>query len=565
MRPLLVPVPIHQDESLQSLVVRANEANHYESVAVTIGSRAVGRSDKQLLCACSRGDVSADELATRTHNRLADIERAQLRLAAPVVGRETDQYLVINRWRQCPECFRQAPFHRRLWALAYVTACPVHGTELIDACSACGSALDLGGRLSDACQSCGTMLPTGKSASSSALALSRAAESGLAAHTAGSPKPLADLHNRLAMAIVLTEPKYLSVRSRISPHLMDLEQMAPLVDQIGCVALSDETLGDYAGRVVRELRARWPHLPGAALVTVRRIADMAGAAMPEPLRSLLDGAPNAGGSNEDAETPFLVPPSEWEVPSEIAAEILGVSGFVLRRLLKTELVSYRLRSEDKSLFGGLRLFALDSLNTLMADLHAVAEEIDPWKEGKLPRLWDFKIDDIIPKALSGYIRVYRAEGEGLAAFRIRYQETQRARQRQALPAGFVTVQQAAERLLTYRAVVDRLMDIGKLNTMPWHGGTQRLIDIGSLEAFDRQFVLVGALAKQHGLNSTNLSEKLQSFGVEAVMGPDIDGGLVKVFWRKDVVGVDFRQVNRLKGYQTKTGRRRRTVQGISPN
>lgn len=556
MKPLLVPVPIHDGESLQGLAVRANMANHYESVGITLGVAVAGKSVQQLLHECTRGDFSAEKLAILTHNPVSSIEQAEIRLAPPVVGRETDHYLVIDRWRLCPECFDQAPFHRRLWALACVTACLVHGKTLIDSCGTCGTPLDLGSRLENLCPKCKAVYQAGKPASAAALELTEAAESGLAAHTAGNPAPLADLHTRFAIAIMLADPKYLAVRSRISPQLIDLERMAHWVERIGRFSTSDVALAEYAARVVAMLSQRWKHLPAAALVTLKRVTAVAGTALPEPMRSLVDGrypsvAPDA------LNAPLLVSPSDWEVPSEVAAEILGVSRFVLLRLLNTGLITSRLKSEDKSKNGGLVLVTLDSLEVLMAKLDAIATEVPTEQRGPLTHLWNVKIDEVIPAILSGAMALYRGEGDGLGAFRVRYQETRYAEKRRTIPEGFVTVEQAAMQLLTYRAVVDRLMDVGKLSTERWHGGHVRLIRIESLNAFDREFVLVGTLARQHGLNSTNLAEKLQFFGINAVMGPVIDGGLVKAFRRKDVAGLDFEKVKALKHYETKAGRRKR--------
>lgn len=564
MRPLLVPVPLHDGESLQGLASRAQLANHYDSVGITLGVSIATKSAQQLLHECNRGDFSAEKLAMLTHNPVSAIEKAQLRLAPPVVGRETDQYLVPHRWRLCPECFGDTAFHRRLWSLTCVTACPVHGKELIDACGDCGAPLELGCRLGSDCPKCGVRLSAGKRASTSALELATAADSALAAHTAGNPAPLAALHTRFATAVMLTDPKYLAVRSRISPQLMDLQQIASLVDRFGHIAASDQALGAYAARVVGELARRWKHLPGAATVTVKRIADIAGADLPETMQPLLNSS-GFGVSCDVADTLFLVSPSKWVVPSETAAAVLGVSRFVLLRLLKTGLVDNRLRSEEKSKNGGLVLVSLDSLQALMERLHHLATEAPTMTDGPLTRLWDHKVEEAIPAILSGSMAIYRGDGDAINAFRVRYQETQHGQQRRTIPEGLVTVEQAAKRLMTYRAVIDRLMDIGRLSTVRWHGGHVRLIEIESLEAFDREYVFVGTLAKQHGVNSTNLSEKLQAFGVYAVMGPDIDGGLVRAFRRPDLIEINFEAVKGLKWYETKAGRKKKQATGDPSN
>lgn len=53
---------------------------------------------------------------------------------------------------------------------------------------------------------------------------------------------------------------------------------------------------------------------------------------------------------------------------------------------------------------------------------------------------------------------------------------------------------------------------------------------------------------------TNFAEKLESIGVSPIAGPRIDGTLVYLFRRKDIVGVDLLSLNDMSGYSTRTGR-----------
>jgi hypothetical protein len=76
-------------------------------------------------------------------------------------------------------------------------------------------------------------------------------------------------------------------------------------------------------------------------------------------------------------------------------------------------------------------------------------------------------------------------------------------------------------------------------------------------AFEGQFALIGTLAREWGVNSTNLGEKLKSLGIKAVGGPGIDRVLTSVFKRADIASVDTQALQAIEHYPTRTGRKRK--------
>ncbi|WP_049629332.1 TniQ family protein [Cellvibrio sp. pealriver] len=73
--------------------------------------------------------------------------------------------------------------------------------------------------------------------------------------------------------------------------------------------------------------------------------------------------------------------------------------------------------------------------------------------------------------------------------------------------------------------------------------------------FDAQYVLVGTLAKELELNSTNLAEKLKSIDIEPIAGPSIDGLLTTLFRRSDLEKISKEMINSIKVYKTNAGRK----------
>jgi hypothetical protein len=106
------------------------------------------------------GDVDVQQLAQFTEHTPQEIKSAALKLNPPCPGGLYDEYVNMRRWRHCPACVRAGKSHQRSWLLAFVTACPEHGCELIDACQKCGYATPAYQVLLPYCGQCQTHLET---------------------------------------------------------------------------------------------------------------------------------------------------------------------------------------------------------------------------------------------------------------------------------------------------------------------------------------------------------------------------------------------------------------------
>lgn len=88
------------------------------------------------------------------------------------------------------------------------------------------------------------------------------------------------------------------------------------------------------------------------------------------------------------------------------------------------------------------------------------------------------------------------------------------------------------------------------------GGIRKIVvSLDDLRNFEKDFVLVGTLAKQWGVNPTNLCEKLQSLGVHPVGGRRIDKVMTSLFRRDALTNIGPAEVVEIDTYPTRTGRK----------
>lgn len=84
-----------------------------------------------------------------------------------------------------------------------------------------------------------------------------------------------------------------------------------------------------------------------------------------------------------------------------------------------------------------------------------------------------------------------------------------------------------------------------------------MVSLAEASTFEQQFALVGTLAREWGVNATNLAEKLKSLSIKAIGGPGIDRVLTSLFKRADVAGVNAEMLQTITQYPTRTGRKRK--------
>lgn len=115
----------------------------------------------------------------------------------------------------------------------------------------------------------------------------------------------------------------------------------------------------------------------------------------------------------------------------------------------------------------------------------------------------------------------------------------------------------SERLRAHPDVVRTLIRAGWLASVSCTFGGRRktVVPLDKLLEFENEFVLVGTLASEWGVNPTNLREKLQSIGVYPVGGPGLDAVMTSLFRRDALTQIDSEVIGAIEEYPTRTGRR----------
>jgi endonuclease III-like uncharacterized protein len=88
--------------------------------------------------------------------------------------------------------------------------------------------------------------------------------------------------------------------------------------------------------------------------------------------------------------------------------------------------------------------------------------------------------------------------------------------------------------------------------------TQRFVSPEELARFKAKYILPSEIAELFQTNVTNIAERIKHLGIKPISGPTIDNGLVYVFERKDIISINKQQLDKVQGYQTRTGRQKRT-------
>lgn len=532
---LPVPCPLQPGESLPGLFSRAVVRNYYGSFnslskwfGLSVSSRGFNGSYMRHL---ATGNVDIKQLAAFTEHTPEQIKQATLQLAPPSPGGRYDEYVSIHRWRYCPICVQQGKSHQKAWLVPFVTACPKHGCELVDSCQKCGRPHTVNLPLAPYCGRCQSF-PNVVEAHPLELECAKT----LITHIDNETELKAIL-DRLMTAWYLSTSEALRPHYRFSPQLRAIDEMRKHVIQIWPAACQPTHLADAIATQIENLKNRWPHLPFISRMLINRTL-IAGANLPnqeftgKPIQLLRDDDP-------------------WWVPQTVAAAAAGISDFNIQRLVDKKQVRSQLFTDvgqgDKR--HKFRMVDLNNLHALVNELYDNAIPTDD-KTG-LSNILIFPLYEVVKDVRAGKMSIFVSEGKTLSDLMVCFNETRRGVRRRRKPSDTMTSDEAAELIGTYHAVVADLVERGILNA-PRKSGRQRLlIDMKSVNAFHKKFILVGALAKQYGVNNTNLAEKLANLGIS----PAPFDALVTIYRRIDLEGINLDDIKALASYTTLTGRK----------
>ena len=121
---------------------------------------------------------------------------------------------------------------------------------------------------------------------------------------------------------------------------------------------------------------------------------------------------------------------------------------------------------------------------------------------------------------------------------------------------YLTIEEAAIRLGVYPDAVRSAYLRGFMQTGAMKGAHGRvLLQVATVDHFSENFVFVGQLATELGLPRTTLSAKLLHLGVTPISGPNLDGGLITVYRRKDVDNEIQSSLQNIAHYKSNAGRK----------
>ena len=543
------PVPClpRDGESLPGLISRIVTTNSYTDLATVASNFGVkvgrdGISDTDML-RISKGKIDFKQVSELLECKESRLKKAILNLPIAKPGSNTDSHLSINRWKICPKCMVENGTHQRFWMLSLVTACPEHELQLIDTCKSCLSPLSTTQPLTGYCLNCyETLFSSG--ATQLEISSSRVIRDSLIEYEQNNKTNLNIILERLMTVLYLSSSSSLRSRHRYSPQLMSADEIRRVISKIWVPASSKTKLSNFISIQREQFRKKWPYLPNAHKILVDRLKALG-------VTLKLSENPTTFTSKH-VECDDLC-----EIPTELAAKAAGMSGFILRRLIKAEMISSKTFSEKnhKSFFGATRLVSLFELNSLLSEIHSFAIPIEQSCGNTLVSFLSQDIIKIIERIRAGKLTLFSNGSNNLHGLSVQYNETIAYQKRFFIPNECMSSKQVSEMLNTYHAVVADLIDRNIIHLVSESVEIRHLISKSSVEEFNDNYILVGALAKLHDLNATNLSEKLAELNVLPISGPKIDGALVAIYSREDISELDFSQVKEMENYSTKTGRK----------
>lgn len=523
MKGYLVARPIYiPGESPAGLLMRAVDGNGYPSLQALIGAyfgvNSVNTWAKASYVDPSRFDQIVDALGIKdasgmspAFSRSGPTSESDRLLDGMIIPeklfRDDGRYY-------CPECLKERKFWRKLWTLKPYSVCPKHGKLLLRDCSVCSEELvPWRGKLVT-CR-CGADLRDAQSEPADPAPV----QWWLDCHNGAGPDPKMVDASLQAMTAADESGDSPSAEHRRLMAARDwiMEGQAPAY------------LADLAQQRSESLHPRIQLLP----MLCSNHAEVRGLA-----QALLQCWKHRA--------PERLPGSRRGLQTREAELALGVSCFQLKKFKRMGLVGPPVGG--KGVRGHV---SLDSVNRILYAMQASRQG----EQNVARRPQTVSTATLVKNVLSGVRQSAGYDIEhGLATLRLVAESHDDADR--GIGDEWLDVSQIAAYLNTYP---DAIRFVERKGWLPArHRDLQnrkRLIAYrADVEAFDRQYVFAGVLAKALKVNPTNLAEKLMELGVQPVSGPSVDGALVYLFRREEVARVDVNRLLSLKTYKTRAGR-----------
>jgi hypothetical protein len=529
----LVALP-HAEESPKSVLQRTghgNGANTIDQLASFCGlsveslslSHLVGESQLVQKLKAEAGD-QAERFAQCFYTRTGGLTNRQpIRMLGADVP---PAWLRCKYSAVCPLCIRDG-FSKVIFDLKFIDACPYHGVSLWSHCPSCTTRIDWRTSRFDRCRVCKVRFTDCEPNETDSHGASRV----LSHLRSGNVGKLAALVEALRVMHIDTV-QHANERNSL------LNEAASIVDQ------SRDALLRY---LTKELQ-RDSDLPRAAIAVAWRASNN------PHIRSLIKSV-----DREICTIPLQSkhsrPIEEDDVFScQEMRLLLGICDATLRRLVKSGLLERKYCDRLRA-----QVYPKCSIRELVAKLAPSAEQANG-DEPLLPEgRFTASIEDRIRAIESGRAVVTCADwSQGLRGIRVRGFRSPCA-PAQAPPQQSLSVVQVAHTLGTYPDAIRRAMKArilgGRENSIQ-RIGTSVWINEQDVRDFDRDFVFLTALAKPLGEGRTILSAKLAHVGIRPVSGPSVDGGLVPIYCRAELRGINLRSVLDAEGCVFASGRRK---------
>jgi DNA-binding transcriptional MerR regulator len=550
-----LPLPI-EGESPLSVVLRMTEMNGYSSVKGFV-YRLIKSPSKSMLFrkgifARKMSELYPEEIRRRLLGGFFE-ERPSVSSRKPVRVLNVDLPATAVRfyWQAvCPSCAKEG-YYRAETCVALFEYCPKHSRRLVRNCPECGAVFGPGQRGINQCQ-CKAPISTIESPRGFAFgervlyeAMARGDQQRvsqmLAYVTVLEIERETDLVKRsrlLGYAALLTIAPRQGVRAfarhqaRRYPELLPRVALARLISSVSPASDLAEQLARTLSREVK-----------ISLVPPEQMN-----APTWPTQSAEPTSPSQAPTTADSENLLLL------LDSRAASAALNVSTHsltaleragLLKLIRRNSIIRHRYGSHEVS---GLMLrLAQGCAEGALGDgdqfrTRAYAEELVEIFAGRR-QVVKFDIESGLPSLKT------IASPEACAA----NDSTSGPR-----PTDLLTLEETAERLGTYADAIRRIEKAGHLTrhvSANAQGRQPLTFTSEEVQRFDRVYIFVGNLATQLSTGATSLSDRLAAVGVSPISGPRIDGALVNVFRRADLLDVDLQKVKALKNYPTRTGRK----------